>query len=71
MCDCIRGIYDIEGIGVGWAFGSISCQAGQEAAEMADNEEVVEPLHLELEDREVYLAKIPVRCASCGLVCTL
>jgi len=22
----------------------------------------VEPLHLELEDREVYLAKIPVRC---------
>ena len=28
---------------------------------MAESEEVVEPLHLELEDREVYLAKIPVR----------
>lgn len=28
---------------------------------MAEQEEVVEPLHLELEDREVYLAKIPVR----------
>ncbi|RMX67942.1 hypothetical protein DD238_000570 [Peronospora effusa] len=26
---------------------------------MAESEEVVEPLHLELEDREVYLAKIP------------
>lgn len=28
---------------------------------MAEEEEVVEPLHLEFEDREVYLAKIPVR----------
>ena len=28
---------------------------------MAESDEVVEPLHLELEDREVYLAKIPVR----------
>ena len=27
---------------------------------MSESEEVVEPLHLELEDREVYLAKIPV-----------
>lgn len=28
---------------------------------MAEEEEVVEPLHLDFEDREVYLAKIPVR----------
>lgn len=33
---------------------------------MADNEEGVEPLHLEFEDREVYLAKIPVRALFCG-----
>lgn len=30
---------------------------------MAEEEEVVEPLHLDFEDREVYLAKIPVRHA--------
>jgi hypothetical protein len=41
---------------------------GREEAEMADNEEVVEPLHLELEDREVYLAKIPVRSIRCELL---
>lgn len=35
---------------------------------MADTEEVVEPLHLELEDREVYLAKIPVRTRVYGRV---
>lgn len=28
---------------------------------MEDDGEVVEPLHLDFEDREVYLAKIPVR----------
>lgn len=35
---------------------------------MAEEEEVVEPLHLDFEDREVYLAKIPVRVALVGSV---
>jgi hypothetical protein len=41
---------------------------------MDDTEEQVEPLHLEFEDREVYLAKVPVRSrrasvsACCGLL---
>lgn len=43
----------------GFIFQAFVCSAGLK--NMADSEDVVEPLHLDLEDREVYLAKIPVR----------